>query len=141
MSKYLSIGLATIFGAVHFILLGIAWTYIAQHTPLIDWFIENEEMAEWFRVIGIIHDFLLNIILGLPLAILIYLLRPKNYFLYLGLALLPSFIWTHSVWLNDADFIQHWPFIVSGWTMELFCVPIALMIICWFNRTRTYQAI
>jgi hypothetical protein len=136
-NKIFPIFISVILGVVYFLLLAIAWAHIPNFNPITQWLLDNLAATSWYRSLVFIHDLLLNIILGFPLAALIYYLRPKNYILYLALALLPSFIWTHSVWINNPIFSESWPSIILGWPNELFCVPIALMIICWSSGKRT----
>ena len=135
--KVLPVIISAVVGVIYFLLLTIIWAYIPNFNPITLWLIENLGATSWYRPLVFTHDFLLNIILGFPLATLIYSLRPKNYLLYSVAALLPNFIWSHSVWINDPSFNDFWLPIVLGWSNELLCVPIALMIICWFKRSRT----
>jgi hypothetical protein len=133
----ISLALSALAGVIYFVLLGYAWAYIPQYNPITNWLFDNLVHTVWFRPLIYLHDLLLNIVLGLPLALLIYILWPKHFFLHLAVTLLPSFAWTHSSWLTDADLNIDWPDMVPGMVNELFCVPIALAIIFWFRRTRT----
>ena len=133
----ISLALSALAGVIYFALLGYFWVYIAQYIPITDWLFDNHAHSVWLRPLIYIHDLFLNLVLAFPLALLIYTLRPKHYFLYLVFTLLPSVIWNYRFWLTDSELIREWPDMVPGLVIELFCVPIALVIICWLRRSRT----
>ncbi len=133
----ISLALSALAGVIYFILLGYFWAYSPQYNPITNWLIDNLVNSAWFRLLIYVHDVLLNIILSFPLALLVYTLRPKNYFLYLTISLLPSIAWTHSHWLTDSSLNSEWVYMLPGLIFEFISVPIALIIICWFVRIRT----
>ena len=133
----ISLALSALAGVIYFILLGYVWAYSPQYNPITNWLFDNLVNSAWFRPLIYVHDVLLNIILSFPLALLIYTLRPKNYFVYLTISLLPSIAWTHGPWLTDSSLNSEWMYMLPGLIHEFLYVPIALIIICWFVRIRT----
>ncbi|MDP2562342.1 hypothetical protein [Psychrobium sp. 1_MG-2023] len=131
---YRSLALAFSFGVIFYALLVTAWGYIPLFNPITNWLLDNFAGYQWISALIYFHDFILNIVLGFPLALLIHVLKPKRYLLYLAVALLPAFIWSNSAWINNPSFYEHWTSIVIGWATSLFSVPIALFIICWYNK-------
>jgi hypothetical protein len=123
-----SAAVAAEFGVIHFLLTPMAWRYIPNN-PFTQWLFHTLPGTGWFYPIIRIQDLLISIVLALPLAAIIYYLRPKQYYLYLAIALLPSFLWNNSVWLGHPYFGDHWGSIVLGWGVELSSIPIALLLI------------
>ena len=133
----ISLSLSALAGAIYFLLLGQAWTYIARYLHTTTWLAVKFQHAEWLYVVLFLHDFLLNIVLAIPLALFICTLRPKSYLSYLVVAILPSVFWGHKHWLFDVDLNSYWLLMVPGLITELFCIPIALIVILRFKYNLT----
>tara|TARA_R110000744_G_scaffold53416_4_gene114103 strand:+ start:225 stop:644 length:420 start_codon:yes stop_codon:yes gene_type:complete len=132
-----SLILSALAGVIYFVLLGYIWTYIALYNPIANWLTVNFPQSEWLYPLLYLHDSLINLVLAFPLALLIYSLRPKHYFLYIAVALVPSVALNHRFWVFDAELNREWLQMVPGLATELFCVPVVLIIICWFKRNCT----
>ena len=79
-NKYKSLALAAVFCGIYFVLLVAIWGLLALYNPIVDWLINSFAATNWISPLIYIHDLLINILLGFPLAIFIYRLRPQKYF-------------------------------------------------------------
>lgn len=82
--------LALLTGALYFYPLAFVWGYIAQYNPLNDYLLElaRNGMPFAYRVVVSIQDFLINLMLMFPLAVIIYRVRPSGTWLYIVVALI-----------------------------------------------------
>lgn len=133
-NTYFSVALAALFGLISYFFTAVSWFYIREYNPIIDWLIDNLTDAVWLQLSIYMNDFLINIVLAFPLALLINSLRPQKYILYLVVALLPTFVLLNRAWVMNSSFNELWPSIVAYWPQQLFCAPIALLIINSFKR-------
>ena len=81
--------LAIVIGGLYYYPFAYLWGYIAKYNPLIDIYLElaRNGMPMAFRVVVYIQDFLINLVLMLPLALLIFRLQPRGSWAFLCIAL------------------------------------------------------
>ena len=120
---------ATLIGIAHFIFLTFCWKYISiyvSHIPRALIF----EISESLKFS--LFDIIVNILLSIPAAYLIYKLQPRKLLLYMALAIVPSFLWLNiNLIIEPSSFLEYvpWYTFLPGWLYLLFSIPIAILII------------
>jgi hypothetical protein len=117
--------LITFVGWLHFIGVAWVWGYLVS-SPEADWLMLEFSTNNFHQINMFLHDFLINLVLAIPLAVLIFFLKPKNPFLFLCLALLPSFVIYVVVPLGTHFFTVS---TITGWATNLLSVPIVLVVL------------
>lgn len=82
----------------------------------------------WFYPAIYTHDLLISVVIALPLAAIVYCLRPERYLVYLAVAILPGFVWNNFIAVENFTFFRGW-YWLAILAMELFSVPVALLLI------------
>ena len=123
-----SIIITTVFGCFHTFFVPWIWGYLVPINSLADWLLIGSASNDFYRIALYVHDYIINLILSVPLALVIYFLKPKRQVLYLGIALLTSFI-TYMLLVSGTLNIFSWSFIFNQWVGALFMVPIILFAI------------
>ena len=82
--------LALIIGSVYFYPLALIWGYIAKYNPVHDYILElaRNGMPIAYKATVSMQDFFINLILMLPLALIIFRIRPAGTWIYIVLALI-----------------------------------------------------
>ncbi|MEM7359923.1 MAG: hypothetical protein AAF431_12555 [Pseudomonadota bacterium] len=101
--------LATIIGGLYYYPFAYLWGYIAKYNPLIEIFLDlaRNGMPLAFRVVVYIQDFLINLVLMLPLAMIIIRLQPRGSWLHILLALVAcELVSLQPVWSKLIEHIE-----------------------------------
>lgn len=130
----LSVLAALAIGLAQSILLVSAWAYIAAYSPLPTWLLSiGMSGIPWQATIYAL-DLAVNVLLFIPAAYLLSLLRPRNMLLYLSLAVVPGFVWQYAlVFENPSAFSPLLPF-VPGIITALFVLPLATLVVSRVTR-------
>ena len=130
--------ISAIVGFIYFYLVKIFWGYFPNINPITNGLLSCCAAEPWIRSVIYIHDLLINALLCVPLAIFIYRLKPQKISLCVAAAIIPSFafgsyhLFHPELWGTDLSIY------VSGWLLELLCLPIALLLILfWVKRENT----
>ncbi|MFC3094258.1 hypothetical protein DRW07_14775 [Alteromonas sediminis] len=137
MSNIKSLLITAVVGYLYLnIALVMFWRPIILYNPTMDWLLEHFAGTGWFSPLLFIQDFIINTVLSFPLALFIHYLRPQSYWIHGAVAVLPGFLWTHSVWINDPGFSQIWQSVAIGWVHSLATLPLAVMVVIWLSGRR-----
>ena len=124
-----AIVLALFVGAAQTYFVLVCWTYIGAYSPLPHWLISLGLRGIMFRSVSLCFDLLINVILSLPAAVALTRLRPANIWLYLALAVIPSFIWLNHGLIGNPYFRQFLGTFILGWLPQLFVLPMAVWLV------------
>lgn len=82
--------LSIVTGSLYYYLIAFLWGYIAVYNPLHDYILElaRNGMPVAYRIVVHTQDFFINLVIMLPLAVIIYRLRPIGTWLYIFVALI-----------------------------------------------------
>ncbi|MCZ6880092.1 MAG: hypothetical protein O7F13_03075 [Gammaproteobacteria bacterium] len=83
----------------------------------------------WLDLFFWVQDFLIAVILSLPVAIALCLLRPRRLSIYTLFAVVPTFLFWNWSWVGNPNFTSLWWPILAGWSAELLMVPIAVLLV------------
>lgn len=125
----LSIFAAVVVGAAQTLFLGSVWAYIAVHSPLPMWLLSLGVSGFPWRATLYAVDSVLNVLLSLPAAYLLCLLKPRRIFLYLLLAVVPGFLWQYSLVFENPSAFSPFMLFVPGIVSALFMLPIATWVV------------
>lgn len=128
---------STVLGFLSFYLIELLWTYIPDVNPITNSLFACCASSVWLWSAIQIHDVLINIILCIPLAIFLVILKPDNIWLNVAFAIIPSFI-VGNYHLFQAEY-SAWSFsnFAFAWSVQLFCLPLAvLLVIVWSKREK-----
>ena len=131
-----SVAVAAIFGVIHYLSIAWAWRYIPDN-PLTQWLFHILPGTGLFYPIIYIHDVLISIVIGIPLATIVFYLRPVRYWLYLSVAIVPSVVWFNFIAVENFTFFRGW-YALAVILMELLSVPIALLLIVKFRGEKSH---
>jgi hypothetical protein len=128
--------IALIVGILQTILLLYAWDYIAVHSLIPSWLATHGVTGFSWKAILYAQDWLINITLCLPAAYVLSKLRPRQIFVYLVLAVVPSFLWQHRlVFVDPAAFSNAIAFL-PGALLAAFMLPGAVALVRLAQRRR-----
>lgn len=132
-----SVCAAMIVGVVHTRFLVFCWAYIGAYTPLLRWLADLGLEGASLRAVLYPIDFLTNLALSLPFALLLVKLRPSNLALLLVVAVVPSFLW-HNYYLIDSSIVtEFWPSFLFGWIQQLLALPVATLLVHRLSKPRS----
>jgi hypothetical protein len=114
--------IAILLGILQTYLLTICWGYIAANTLVPQWLVGIGLRGTTFRAVMFLIDFLTSVLLSLPAAFILIKLLPNKLWLYLVLAIAPSFAWLNYGLVGNVAFAEL-PAFVLGWLPELFALP------------------
>ena len=125
-----SVAIAVAVGFVQTYFLLFCWAYIGAYSPMPGWLAGLGFYGSAVRVAIFTFDFLTSVVLCIPVALVLLRLRPAKIWLYLALAIIPSFIWLNRQLVgapNLGDF-------VLGWLPELFALPVAAWLVHFISK-------
>ncbi len=117
-----SIVISLVLGYAQFAMLVFLWSFIARYSPLVKWCVAIGLHRASIHAVVYVADLLTNIVLSLPAAWVLVILRPPKLALYLALAVLPVFLLTNAPLFFDHVFST---MVLLAWTNELAALPIA----------------
>ena len=115
-------------------LLVYCWVYIAIYNPVPHWLTALGLHGMAHRTVLFSLDFLVSVILCLPAAYLLCLLRPRKRLLYLAAAVVPGFIWQYSLFFQDPAAFRDFGQFVPGILASLLMLPAAVLVITRISR-------
>jgi len=121
--------IAILLGVVQCFFVTFCWSYIASHSSLIPWLMDLGLRSQGIRAAVWPIDFVINIVLSIPIAFALAKLRPKKLGLYLVLAVVPAFIWSNMTLVGNPYFAQSVGTFVLAWIPELLALPIAAWLV------------
>ncbi|WP_457095883.1 hypothetical protein [Lysobacter sp. P5_B9] len=110
---------AVLVGLAQAYFLLLCWAYIGAYSPLPRWLIGLGLHGPSLRAVVLVIDFLTSVILCIPAALVLLRLRPAKIWLYLALAVVPSFVWLNYHLVGTSNLGGF----VLGWLPELLALP------------------
>ena len=126
----MSVAIAVAVGIAQTYFLLFCWAYIGAYSPLLGWLAGLGLNGSAIRAAVFPFDFFTSVALCIPAALVLLRLRPAKIWLYLALAVIPSFIWLNRQLVggpNLGDF-------VLGWLPELFALPAAAWLVHFIGK-------
>jgi hypothetical protein len=133
-SLVLSLVLVTTMGAAYHIPLVWFWGYFPDWNPITLTLFDCCTDNRFFLPAIHFHDFIVNILLYLPLAYFILQLRPAKSWLYLVSALAPVVMWDYQNFLFPPYWPTNWVIYMPGLFKELTCLPIAFFLLMGWSK-------
>ena|SRR5688572_3889085 len=124
-----SVCVAMIAGIVHTYFLVLCWAYIGAYTPLLRWLVDLGLEGVSLKVVLYPIDFVTNVALSLPFALLLVKLRPSKLAVLLVVAVVPSFLWHNYHLVDSSTVAEYWPSLLFGWTQQLLALPVAALLV------------
>jgi hypothetical protein len=116
-------------GICQMYLLLFCWMYIQLYSPVLPWLIGHGVVGVGLRLLLFVTDSILSIVLSIPAAALLLWLRPRNLWLHLPLAVLPSFLWQNRLLLSGISAPIGFAKFLPGILSELFVLPVAVFVL------------
>ena len=110
-------------------LLVFCWAYIAIYNPLPSWLIAHGILGTSLKSLLFVTDFVLSVCLSFPAAYCLIRLRPRNLALYLGLAIVPEFLWQNRLFLGGEPMPLDFSAFLPGMLSELLVLPVAVFVL------------
>jgi hypothetical protein len=124
----LSITAALLAGVLQTWFLLWCWAFIASYSPLTGWLLGTGlRGTAFYTTVGLV-DLATTVVLCLPVAYVLFQLRPKRIWLYLALAVIPSFIWLNRA-LPGASFHPPIGQMVLASLSEWAALPVAVWLV------------
>ena len=121
--------LSAALGFVFFYLVKLFWGYFPNINPITKWLLSCCASNSWVTMVIQIHDIFINILLCIPLAIFLTNLKPSYLWLNVTFAVIPSFLYSNYHLLQPEYSGWEITDFAFGWSIELLCLPIALLIL------------
>jgi hypothetical protein len=114
--------------------LAIVWSYIPTYSPIPEWLRSAGLTWPAQRVAFFVLDLLINVLLSIPAAYILWRLRPRHFRLYIAIAVIPGLVWQLSLMFpfGEVSSVLFVPGIVS----QLLMLPIAAVVIAYLARER-----
>lgn len=120
--------LAILIGFAHTLFIIECWAYIAVHSHLPSWLMDQGVVGQPLHVVLFVTDMLVNILLCLPAAYLLSKLQPSKLALYLVLAVVPGFLWQYQG-LFTSQLPPSLLTLVPGMLLVIVSLPITVLLI------------
>jgi hypothetical protein len=117
----ISAAIAVAVGCAQTYFLLFCWAYVGAYSPMLGWLVDLGLHGSAIRAAIFPFDFLISVTLCIPAALVLLRLRPAKLWLYLALAVIPSFIWLNRQLVGTSSLGDF----VLGWLPELFALPAA----------------
>jgi hypothetical protein len=116
-------------GILQAILLRYSWDYLAVHSPIPSWLATHGVTGFSWKATVYAQDWSFNVALCLPAAYILCKLRPRKLFIYLVLAVVPSFLWQYRlVFIDHAAFGNVVTFL-PGILLTALMLPVAVALV------------
>ena len=83
----------------------------------------------WLDLFFWVQDLLITVVLSLPVAALLCLLRPRRLLIYTFFAVVPTFLFWNWSWVGDPHFASLWRSVLAAWSGQLLMVPFAVLLV------------
>jgi len=133
---FVAVLIALAVGVLQTILLLYSWSYLAVHSPIPSWLATHGATGFSWKAILYAQDWLINITLCLPAAYVLCKLRPRKIFVYLVLAVVPSFLWQHRLVFADPAAFSNVMAFLPGILLTAFMLPVAVALVRLAQRRR-----
>ena len=133
---FVAVLIALAVGVLQTILLLYSWSYLAVHSPIPSWLATHGATGFSWKAILYAQDWLINIALCLPAAYVLCKLRPRKIFVYLVLAVVPSFLWQHRLVFADPAAFSNVMAFLPGILLTAFMLPVAVALVRLAQRRR-----
>ena len=118
-----------VLGIAQATLLMLVWGYLAVNSPLPGWLLGVGLRGAALRAVLFPIDFLINVVLSLPVAFVLLSLRPTRPWLFLAIAVAPYFLWLNFQLVGSSTLAEFWPSFAIGWVQDLFALPAAALVV------------
>lgn len=125
-------GISVLLGAGFYYLLIYFWTYFPNVNPLFQWLLSCCTRAIWFRPVIFLQDLFINILLWVPLAFIIFRLKPINIWACAFFTVLPiSFLGGYDLFTLFALELPYVDisYFAMVWVTNLFSLPAAMLVL------------
>jgi len=119
--------ISLLLGMAQAYLLMLVWGFLAVNSPLLEWLLDAGLRGAALRAVVYPMNFLINVVLSLPVAFVLLSLRPARPWLFLAIAAAPYFLWLNYDLVGSSTLAEFWPSFVLGWVQELFALPAAAL--------------
>jgi hypothetical protein len=123
-------------GILQTILLLYVDAYMAAYSPVPIWLALHVVTRFSFVSLLSIYIWTSSILLCLPVAYILCKLRPRKLFVYLILAVIPSFLWQHHLLFIEPARFSNFMAIFDSILPALLMLPAATAIVCLTQRRR-----
>jgi hypothetical protein len=124
----LSILAAIAVGVAQTVLLLTVWAYIAAYSPLPAWLLSLGMSGPPWRATIFALDSVINLVLCIPAAYVLCLLRPRRLALYLAAAVVPGFLWQYRLVFEDPSAFSPLAPFLPGILTALLALPLATLV-------------
>ena len=123
------------------IALGFFWNHFPDINPLSHWFLDCCAGSDAFTPAIFLHDYTINILLAIPLAMIIRALCGRR-LLWFGLAaVVPGFLLFNSHLFGAEMSGEDVMLFLPGWWLQLTSLPMALLLLMYMNRRKSTAGI
>lgn len=127
-SFFISLGLAVLIGVAQLYFIGYCLAYLTAYVPAASWLHSIGLRGPLLYGVVLVFEALLNLVLCVPGAFALYLLKPRRTYVYVLAAVLPAFVWQFlDVFRNTAG-LSYWEFYLPGAALALFALPVTVYI-------------
>jgi len=123
----LTIAAVAVFGVINHFFLTWIWGYIATSPLLQNWILGLAGQSGFHKVLLYAQDLIINLVLSIPIAALIFSLKPRKLILYSSIALLPTLL--ISSFVGSASIAAVSLTIIKDWSLLLLPVPITVFLL------------
>ena len=116
-------------GVLQTILLLYSWDYLAVHSPIPSWLATHGVTGFSWKAILYAQDWLINITLCLPAAYVLCKLRPRKIFVYLVLAVVPSFLRQNRLLFVGPAALSNTMAFLPSILLTAFMLPVAVALV------------
>jgi len=110
--------------------------YISAYSPVPIWLASHFASSFLLLLLLSLYIWTVSILLCLPAAYILCKLRPRKLFVYLILAVVPSFLWQHRLLFIEPARFSHFMVIFDSILPALFMLPAASAIVRLAQRRR-----
>ena len=137
---FISVTIALAIGLIQTYFALLCWVYLAMHSPLVHWLFGMGLRGTAIRAVVYPVDLLTNVSISMPAALALAKLRPGRTWLYLIVAVIPSFVLLNWNLVGESYGGQFPGEMAWGWLQELVALPIAtwLATALWRPKARAY---
>jgi hypothetical protein len=116
--------LASLLGIFQCYVILFCWPYIGAYSPVPHWLLGIGLRGSTLHVVSGAFDFLLNVVLALPVALVLAHLRPAKLWLYVALALIAAIVWLNAGFAGSFS---------RAWIPPLIATPVAAWLVSFWR--------
>jgi hypothetical protein len=125
----IAVSVALAVGILQTFLLQYFDAYISAYSPVPIWLASHVVTSFFLLLLLSLYIWTASILPCLPAAYILCKLRPRKLFVYLILAVVPSFLWQHRLLFSEPARFSHFMVIFDSILPALFMLPAAAAII------------